>query len=135
MILSIAAALLLAQQTPRPAPPPLVLLPGSPADRKPDDYTFGPDSMVHEGVPQGTWDKITWKSEIFPDTERFVWTYVPAQYDPKKPACLMVIQDGVRQYAEREDNRPAGRKAGCPGGPACAGRRRACTRDCRRPSR
>jgi enterochelin esterase family protein len=88
-----------------------VLLPGAPADRKPDDYTFGPDSQVHEGVPQGTWDKIIWKSEIFPDTERFVWTYVPAQYDPNKPAALMMIQDGVRQYAEREDNRPAGRKA------------------------
>jgi len=108
----------LAQQPPasrtpavRPPAPPLVLLPGSPADRKPDDYTFGPDSMVHEGVPQGTWDKITWKSEIFPGTERFVWTYVPAQYDPKTPAALMVFQDGVRQYAEREDNRPAGRRA------------------------
>jgi enterochelin esterase-like enzyme len=94
-----------------PARPPLVLLPGSPPDRKPDDYTFGPDSTVHEGVPQGAWDKITWKSEIFPNTERFVWTYVPAQYDPNKPAALMVIQDGVRQYAEREDNRSAGRKA------------------------
>lgn len=105
-----------AARGPRPAPPPLVSLPGSPADRKQDDYTFGPDSMVHEGVPQGTWDKITWgketgKSEIFPGTERFVWTYVPAQYDPKIPAALMVIQDGVRQYAEREDNRPAARKA------------------------
>jgi len=96
---------------PRPAPPPLVLLPGSPADRKPDDYTFGPDSLVHPGVPQGTWDKMTWKSAIFPDTERFVWTYVPAQYDPAKPAALMVIQDGVRQYAEREDNREAARRA------------------------
>ena len=96
---------------PRPPAPPMVLLPGSPDDRKPDDYTFGPDSMVHEGVPQGTWDKITWKSQVFPDTERFVWTYVPAQYDPKKPAALMVFQDGVRQYAEREDNRPAARKA------------------------
>jgi enterochelin esterase family protein len=124
MMLSIFVALMMAQQAPapptppappargaRPPAPPLVLLPGSPADRKPDDYTFGPDSMVHPGIPQGTWDKITWKSTIFPDTERFVWTYVPAQYDPKKPACLMVIQDGVRQYAEREDNRPAGRKA------------------------
>lgn len=91
--------------------PPAELLPGSPAGRKPDDYTFGPDSTVHEGVPQGAWDKITWKSRIFPDTERFVWTYVPAQYDARKPACLMVFQDGVRQYAEREDNRPAARRA------------------------
>jgi enterochelin esterase family protein len=96
------------QQTPRPT---LVLLPGSPPDRKPDDYTFGPDSMVHEGVPQGTWDKTTWKSEIFPGTERFVWTYVPAQYNPQTPAALMVFQDGVRQYAEREDNKAMSRKA------------------------
>jgi hypothetical protein len=82
-----------------------------PPDRTPDDYTFGPDSIVREGVSQGTWDKITWKSQICPDTERFVWTYVPAQYDPKPPAALMVFQVGVWQYAERDDNRPAARKA------------------------
>ncbi len=111
-----AAAILSSQVIPpnpviRPVRPPLELLPGSPPNRHADDYSFGPDSQVHEGTPQGTWDKITWKSEIFPNTERFIWTYVPAQYNPQGPACLMIFQDGVRQYAERQDNRPAGRKA------------------------
>ena len=68
-----------------------------------DEYALGPDSRVQPGVPQGTWEKFIWdKSEIFPKTTREVWIYVPAQYDPKTPACLMVLQDGPRQYAIRE---------------------------------
>ena len=68
-----------------------------------DDYVLGPDSQVHPGVPQGTWDKSVWdKSEIYPKTIRDVWVYVPAQYDPRQPACLMVFQDGPRQFAIRE---------------------------------
>jgi enterochelin esterase family protein len=75
-----------------------------------DNYTLGPDSLVQPGVPQGTWEKFVWdKSDIFPKTVREVWVYVPAQYDPAKPACLLVLQDGPRQYAMRErtpeDNR------------------------------
>lgn len=70
-----------------------------------DNYQLGPDSLVHPGVPQGTWEKYIWdKSEIFPKTTREIWIYVPAQYDPKVPSCLMVIQDGPRQYAVRERN-------------------------------
>jgi enterochelin esterase family protein len=46
-------------------------------------------------VPHG---KLTqqpkWKSAIFPDTERDWWVYVPAQYTPDKPACVMIFQDG-----------------------------------------
>lgn len=80
-------------------------------DHKPDDYFLGPDSYPHEGVPQGTWDKVTWKSVIFPNTERLVWVYIPAQYTPSKPACLMVFQDGIRHYAAREDSPEAGTKA------------------------
>ncbi|MGJ8725886.1 MAG: SMP-30/gluconolactonase/LRE family protein [Roseibacillus sp.] len=33
-------------------------------------------------------------SKIFPGTERDYWIYLPDQYDPSKPACLMVFQDG-----------------------------------------
>lgn len=95
-----------------PAAAPNTLPPsGGPVDHKPDDYFLGPDSYVHEGIPQGTWDKMTWKSEIFANTERLVWVYVPAQYIASKPACLMVFQDGIRHYAEREDNPKAERKA------------------------
>jgi enterochelin esterase family protein len=60
-----------------------------------EPYKFGPDSMRQDGVPQG---KVTqmpaWKSDIFPGTVRDWWIYVPAQYDEKKPACVMIFQDG-----------------------------------------
>jgi gluconolactonase len=38
---------------------------------------------------------FVWKSEIYPGTERNYWVYVPKQYDASKPACLMVVQDGL----------------------------------------
>jgi enterochelin esterase-like enzyme len=60
-----------------------------------DDYQLGPDSMVQEGVPQGTVTKLQWKSEkVHPGTERDYWIYVPKQYDGSQPACVMVFQDG-----------------------------------------
>src|SRR5262249_52462322 len=39
------------------------------------------------------------KSKIFPGTVRDYWIYVPRQYDPEKPACLYVCQDGVQYKA------------------------------------
>jgi enterochelin esterase family protein len=36
------------------------------------------------------WDN----SKVFEGTTRDCWVYVPAQYDGKTPACLMVFQDG-----------------------------------------
>ncbi len=59
-----------------------------------DDYKLGPDSQKHDGVPEGKVVKFNWDSKVFPGTKRDCWTYVPAQYDPKTPACLMVFQDG-----------------------------------------
>jgi enterochelin esterase family protein len=60
-----------------------------------DDYQLGPDSMVQDGVPQGTVTKLQWKSDkIFAGTERDYWVYVPKQYDGSQPACVMVFQDG-----------------------------------------
>jgi len=59
-----------------------------------DDYKLGPDSMKQDGVPEGVITKHTWKSEIFPGTVRDWFLYVPAQYDGKTPACVMVFQDG-----------------------------------------
>jgi enterochelin esterase family protein len=58
------------------------------------DYQLGPDSTEQPDVPKGKVTKSTWKSEIFADTVRDYWVYVPAQYDAKKPACVMVFQDG-----------------------------------------
>ena len=60
-----------------------------------DDYQLGPDSLPQAGVPQGTVEQRRMSSQgIYPGTERDYWIYVPAQYDPDKPACLMVFQDG-----------------------------------------
>ena len=72
-------------------------------------YPYGADSVVHEGVPQGTFEKFTHTGKIvYPGVMRRVWIYVPAQYDPKVPACLMVVQDGVMQYAGRVADRTLG---------------------------
>jgi enterochelin esterase-like enzyme len=60
-----------------------------------ETYTLGPDSQYQPGVPHGTVTKHTWKSAIFPGTERDYLVYVPKQYDPAKPACVMVFQDGA----------------------------------------
>lgn len=111
--LAVSAAAGFAAENATPAAP-AATAPAAPAGQRParpappagaDNYQLGPDSLVHPGVPQGTWEKYIWdKSEIFPKTTREIWIYVPAQYDPKVPACLMVVQDGPRQYAVRERN-------------------------------
>jgi len=62
--------------------------------RAADDYTLGPDSQRQEGVPQGTITTNLWRSKIFDGTLRDYYLYVPKQYDPAKPAAVMVFQDG-----------------------------------------
>ena len=64
------------------------------AVRAAGDYNLGVDSEPQPGVPQGKLIKHTWESKIFPGTFRDYWVYVPAQYDGKEPACVMVFQDG-----------------------------------------
>ncbi|MCE9554068.1 MAG: esterase family protein [Planctomycetes bacterium] len=58
------------------------------------DYKLGKDSLPQPGVPTGVVTKHHWKSHVFADTERDYWVYVPAQYDGKMPAAVMVFQDG-----------------------------------------
>jgi enterochelin esterase family protein len=60
------------------------------------DPPYGPDSKEQPDVPKGKVTEHTWTSTIFPGTQRKYWVYVPAQYqhDRKKPACVMVFQDG-----------------------------------------
>jgi enterochelin esterase family protein len=65
------------------------------------EYQLGPDSQVHEGVPRGKVTKHSWKSSVFPGTERDYWVYVPAQYEGKAPACVMVFQDGGSYFNEK----------------------------------
>jgi len=58
-------------------------------------YRLGPDSLPQEGVPKGEIrGPFTLPSEVFPGTSHTYWVYVPAQYDPSKPASLMVFNDG-----------------------------------------
>ena len=66
-----------------------------------DDYTLGPDSQERPGVPKGKVTKSSWTSKVFPGTVRDMWVYVPAQYDPKVPACVMVFQDGATYVNEK----------------------------------
>jgi enterochelin esterase-like enzyme/sugar lactone lactonase YvrE len=59
------------------------------------EYPLGPDSQRQNGVPQGRFEKYQFAdSHIFPGTVRDYWIYVPAQYDPAHPACVMIFQDG-----------------------------------------
>ena len=39
------------------------------------------------------------QSKVFPGTTRDYWIYIPKQYDPAKPACLYVNQDGIQNKA------------------------------------
>lgn len=57
-------------------------------------YELGPDSQLQLGVPKGVVTKYEWESEIYKNTFREYYIYVPAQYDSTKPAALMVFQDG-----------------------------------------
>ena len=60
-----------------------------------DDYKLGADSMPKEGVPKGKVTKHTFdRSKVFEGTTREYFVYVPAQYDGKSAACVMVFQDG-----------------------------------------
>ena len=60
-----------------------------------ETYAIHPDTIEKPGVPRGTLtQQAKWKSRIFADTERDWWVYVPAQYKPESPSCVMVFQDG-----------------------------------------
>jgi enterochelin esterase-like enzyme len=63
--------------------------------RKDVRYELGADSKPKDGVPHGVVTDFEWReSKVFPGTVRRWSIYVPAQYDPAKPAALMVFQDG-----------------------------------------
>ncbi len=63
-----------------------------------EDYPIPPEAQKQEGVPEGKIEgPFELTSKIFPGTQRQFWIYVPAQYDPEKPACSMVVQDGLNR--------------------------------------
>ncbi len=55
--------------------------------------------FIHAQVPAIPKGEIKgpfiFKSNIYPGTVRDYWIYVPKQYDPAKPACSMIVQDGL----------------------------------------
>jgi len=63
-------------------------------------YKLEPDSQRHDGVPVGKVTKHEWKSQIFEDTIREYFVYVPEQYDGTTAACVMVFQDGHAYVSE-----------------------------------
>ncbi len=71
-----------------------------------DMPAFAPLSYLQPGVPSGTLsDKIIHTSKIYDGMKSEYWIYVPAQYDAKTPAALMVFQDGGG-YINRDGNNP-----------------------------
>jgi enterochelin esterase-like enzyme len=75
-----------------PAPPPPVLT---------------GDALQHPGVRVGRLsEKLTLRSQIYDGMLCDYWIYVPAQYDPKNPAAVMVFQDGSG-YIDRNGDHPA----------------------------
>ncbi len=51
-------------------------------------------------VPKGEVKQYSFeRSQIFPGTVRDYWIYVPPQYDPSKPACVFLCQDGIQYNA------------------------------------
>jgi len=58
-------------------------------------YQIGPDSLPRDGVAKGdVKGPFTLPSQAYPGTQHTYWVYVPAQYDPSKPASLMIFNDG-----------------------------------------
>jgi enterochelin esterase family protein len=72
-----------------------------------DMPAFAPLSYLEPGTPTGTLsEKLSHSSKIYDGMKSDYWIYVPAQYDPKVPAAVMVFQDGGG-YIHRDGNNPA----------------------------
>jgi enterochelin esterase-like enzyme len=105
-ILVVSAA---AAQAPLPADNGKIVSPKTSQEVPPGTkkYTYGADSMQQPGVPAGTLSaKLSIVSHIYDGMQSNYWIYVPAQYDPKTPAALMVFQDGSG-YIDRKGSKPA----------------------------
>ena len=57
-------------------------------------------ALADDPTPKGEVAKYTFEgSKVFPGTVRDYWIYIPKQYDPAKPACVYVNQDGIQYNA------------------------------------
>ncbi len=78
------------------------LVAGRPFGGRLDLPAFTEDHYAHTGVPTGTLSpKLSHVSRIYDGMQSDYTIYVPAQYDSKSPAALMVFQDGSG-YGSRE---------------------------------
>src|SRR4051794_33814780 len=56
-----------------------------------------PTPLRADDAPKGEVTKHAFdQSKVFPGTVRDYWIYVPRQFDPDKPACVHVNQDGIQ---------------------------------------
>ncbi|MCA9127195.1 MAG: gluconolactonase [Planctomycetales bacterium] len=63
-----------------------------------ENYSTSTDSERQEGVPVGKIEgPFDLESNVFPGTKRQYWIYVPAQYEPEKAACTLIVQDGLKR--------------------------------------
>jgi enterochelin esterase family protein len=73
---------------------------------QPGPYKLSEDSLAREGVPKGTITRHVFaESSVYPGTLHEYWLYIPAQYDGKTPAALMVFQDGHAYVGDKSDFR------------------------------
>ena len=63
-------------------------------------FVLAQNAALTPAPPKGEVLQFTLEnSKVFPGTSRQFWVYVPAVYNPAKPACLYVHQDGVANKA------------------------------------
>ena len=97
-LLLLGASLLTSTAVLGQQPPPSTLNPAA---------AQGTDLTQQPGIPVGTLSpKLTIISRIYDGMASDYWVYVPAQYDPKTAAPLMVFQDG-EGYTNRAGDHPA----------------------------
>jgi hypothetical protein len=68
-----------------------------PSMRRAGEYALTPESLAQDGIAKGRLEgPFEFHSKIIAGTVRRYWIWVPAQYNPKKPANVLVFQDGQR---------------------------------------
>lgn len=110
---ALAACVPVVAQQQQPSAP---VTPAPPVANRPGGPNSGPapappaltgDALQKPGVPAGVLsDRLTIRSKVYDGMVSDYWVYVPAQYDPNKPAAVMVFQDG-EGYAKRTGDHPA----------------------------
>ena len=61
-----------------------------------ETYPVPAEAVERDNVARGKLEgPFEFRSTIYPGTVREYWVYVPAKYDPAKPPCLMIVQDGL----------------------------------------